>query len=103
MIGNKQVNHLMYADDLVVLSPSSAGLQQLLSVCSVYGVENDIKYNANKSAVLICRTKEDQTPKFPAFKLAGNDQVVSNKIKHLGHFTDKLTDDDNIYGQCCKI
>ncbi len=55
------MNHLMYADDLVVLSPSSAGLQQLLSVCSVYGVENDIKYNANKSVVLICCSKEDQT------------------------------------------
>ena len=41
MIGDKKVNHLMYADDLVVLSPSSAGFQQLLNVCSVYGAEHD--------------------------------------------------------------
>ncbi len=27
MIGNTLVNHIMYADDLVVFSPSSAGLQ----------------------------------------------------------------------------
>lgn len=30
MIGETRLNHLMYADDLVTFSPSSAGLQQLL-------------------------------------------------------------------------
>ncbi len=38
MIGNTLVNHIMYADDLVVFSPSSAGLQQLLNLCSDYGL-----------------------------------------------------------------
>merc|ERR1712235_133697 len=57
MIGDTLVNHLMYADDLVVVSPSSAGLQQLLAICSEYGLENDIKYNASKSVILISRTK----------------------------------------------
>ena len=32
MVGDTIVNHLMYADDLVVLSPSSVGLQQLLDI-----------------------------------------------------------------------
>jgi len=43
--GTKLVNHIMYADDLVVFSPSSAGLQHLLNVCSDYGLEHDIVYN----------------------------------------------------------
>lgn len=54
MIGNSLVNHIMYADDLVVLSPCSAGLQQLLNVCSEYGVHvHDMKLNADK------RTRSD--------------------------------------------
>ena len=60
MIGNSVVNHIMYADDLVIFSPSNAGLHQFLTICSVYGVEHDIKYNANKSVVMISRTKDDK-------------------------------------------
>lgn len=37
MVGESLINHLIYADDLVVLSPYSAGLQQLLSVLKVWG------------------------------------------------------------------
>lgn len=51
MIGNDSVNLLVYADDLIVFSPSSAGFQQLLTVCSVYGSEHDVKYNINKIVV----------------------------------------------------
>ena len=58
VIGEIILNHLMYADDLVILSPYSAGLQQLLSLCSEFGIENDIRYNAAKSNVMIVRPKE---------------------------------------------
>lgn len=34
LIGSSFINHLMDADDLVIFSPCSAGLQQLLKVCS---------------------------------------------------------------------
>ena len=44
MVGNMLINHLIYADDLVIISPSSAGLQQLLRICSQYGVKYDIKF-----------------------------------------------------------
>ena len=65
MLGELLVNHIMYAVDLVIISPSSAGLQQLLDICAVYGIMHDIRYNASKSAILICRTKEDKRLKFP--------------------------------------
>ena len=38
LVGTMLVNHLMYADDLVLLSPSAAGL----SICSTYGIEYDV-------------------------------------------------------------
>ena len=37
------VNHLMYAHDLVIISPSPARLQSLLKICSDYGYDNDEK------------------------------------------------------------
>lgn len=104
ILGKTLINHLMYADDLVVFSPSSAGLQDLLNVCTEYGVQYDIKYNAAKSAVLICRTKQDKQLNFPLFKLAQKTLEVHKKVKYLGHFiTEQMNDDDDIYRQRCKL
>ena len=47
----------MYADDLVILSPSVSGLSELMQVCGLYGLNHDIKYNSKKSAVLIFKSK----------------------------------------------
>ena len=45
-------NHLFYADDLVLLSPSALGMQKLLSECEKYASEYGMKFNENKSVVL---------------------------------------------------
>ena len=47
----------MYADDLVILSPSASGLSELMQVCTSHGVNYDIKYNSKKTAVLVCKSK----------------------------------------------
>lgn len=100
MIGDALVNHNLYADDLVVLSTSSAGLQQLLNVCPEYGVQHDIKYKAGKSVAMICRTNEDKHGNFPAFKLLNNNLTVCNQVKCLGHFiSEQMTDDEAISRQ----
>ena len=52
-IANKIINHLFYADDLVLLCPSQRGLQELLEICESYAHEHDIKFNTNKSVVMI--------------------------------------------------
>ena len=52
-VGAALVNHLMYADDLVLLAPSAAGLSLLLSACSYYGIEFDVKFNSAKSNVIV--------------------------------------------------
>ena len=41
-IDDMNINHLMYVDDLVVFSPSSVGLRELLSVCETYGINHEI-------------------------------------------------------------
>ena len=45
----------MYADDLVIFSPSSVGLRALISVCEKYGISHEIRFNYKKSAIMICR------------------------------------------------
>ena len=60
----------MYADDLVILCPYSAGLQQLLRICSQYGIDFDIKYNVKKSNIMIVRSREDRKFVFPDFFLS---------------------------------
>lgn len=73
--GDTLINHLMYADDLVIFSPYSAGVQQLLKVCSQYGQDFDIKFKAKKSKIM----------------------MVTYYI-YLGHIlSDDLSDDKDIY------
>ena len=50
------INHIMYADDLVLISPSSAEQSKLLHECETFGTRQDLKYNAKKSAVMIYRS-----------------------------------------------
>ena len=41
-MGGRMINHLMYADDVVMLSPSTKGLQRLINICAAYGDIHDI-------------------------------------------------------------
>ena len=86
----------MYADDLVLISPSSAGLSQLLNECEKFGNRHDLKYNAKKSAVMIYRSMTLKGCTNPNFKLNGIILHVVASYKYLGHYiTDYLSDDDD--------
>ena len=94
------INHIMYADDLVLISPSSAGLSQLLHECEKLGTRHDLKYNAKKSAVMIYRSMTLKGCTIPNFKLNGIILHVVASYKYLGHYiTDDLSDDDDINRQ----
>jgi hypothetical protein len=47
--GGKLVNHFGYADDMCLVTMSTAGMQILLNVCDEYSKAHDIKYNPLKS------------------------------------------------------
>ena len=44
-IDDKRINHMLYVDDLCIVSLSSAGLQQLLSICDQYCAMHSITFN----------------------------------------------------------
>ena len=99
-VGGSLVNHLMYADDLVLLAPSAAGLSLLLSACSYYGIEFDVKYNSTKSNVMVfcCNLLKDIP--VPNFMLNGVPIDKVSNCKYIGHcINDKLIDDDDMARQ----
>ena len=65
------------------MSPSSVDMQQLLRICSCYGVQYDIMFNSKKSVTLIVKTKEDKKSNFPYFVLVDHVLVVVNKFRYL--------------------
>ena len=56
-INSKLINHLMYADDMVLLAPATSALQQLLRECNKFGIAHDMIFNPKKSAVMIFKNK----------------------------------------------
>ena len=94
----------MYADDLVLLAPSSMGLSMLLSVYSDYGLELDIKYSSTKSNVMIFCCKTFKDIHMPNFVL--NEEILTrvNKCKYLGQvLTEDLSNDDDMARQYNRI
>ena len=51
--GDMVVNHLMYADDIVLLAPSGKGMQTIIDATYAYGIAYDIVFNIMKSQVII--------------------------------------------------
>ena len=95
------VNHLMYADDLILISPSATGLRSLLRLCSKYGRDHDIKYNSKKSAVMISRSKAMSDVKFAPFEMNGEVIPEVKECKYLGHYlVADQRDDRDILRQC---
>ena len=42
----------MYADDLVIMSPSVAGQYKLIHICESFGLSHDVLFNNKKSTIM---------------------------------------------------
>lgn len=94
------VNHLAYADDLVLLCPSIKGLQKLINVCEQYGNDHCITYNCLKTVCMSIMPKGSKLLNTPTLSLNGRHLSFVSSYKYLGvHITDTLKDDDDISRQ----
>ena len=87
------INHLIYADDLVLMSPSLSGLRKLLDTCTSVAPLLSIRFNPEKTVCLCFKpARYDLLPEFDVF-LCGTRLSFVNYVKYLGHFiTDDLND-----------
>ena len=99
-VGNMVVNHLMFADDICVFSPSFNGLQCLLNICGDYAAVHEITFNFNKTiGVLSCSKKYKQPAPSNVF-LNGVRVQFLDQVKYLGLWINaSLKDDDDIQRQ----
>jgi Reverse transcriptase (RNA-dependent DNA polymerase) len=72
----------MYADDIILLSPSVIGLQCMLDICFEYGAKQNITFNSKKSVCLMVGVR-DSDVKCNMF-LGGNELLWVSKLKYLG-------------------
>ena len=83
-IGGKFVNHMIYADDLCVISLSSSGLQSLLNICTEYCQLHDLTFNAKKSVCMFFRSSVNKQCGLSDIFISGSICAFSNEVKYLG-------------------
>ena len=94
----------MYADDLVLISPSTYGLCKLIAECEKFGLEFDIKFNSNKSAIMFFLPKSMTNINLPVFKINDEHIKVVSDYLYLGHIIcNDLSDDLDILKQRRKL
>jgi hypothetical protein len=102
-IAGKPVNILMYADDLVLLSPSWYAQQTLLDTCARAVTDLHMFFNTSKSFTMIFepyRNSQRIMCVFPSFTLMSSQLKVVDNFKYLGHFISaKSGDNDDILHQ----
>ena len=95
--GGKLVNHLYYADDLVIIAPSARALQVLLDLCSVYAEHHFILHNTDKSVYMIIWPKNAKCKHDPVFILSGIPLKMVYEYKYLGCLlTSSMKDDEEM-------
>jgi len=98
-LGHLLINHLLYADDVVLVAPSAKGLQRLLDTCTCFAASHDVVFNTCKSQVLVVPGRNMPTVK-PCFRLCNSAMDFTDQYKYLGHIiADDLRDDADISRQ----
>ena len=106
-IGDKKLNHILYADDIILLSPSVKSLQNLIDKCLNYFNHHHLTINSNKTKVMVVKPKRMINYGDPILVVNGSPLEVVNSIKYLGMQIDNsLRDDEHIKtlyrGQCMR-
>ncbi|CAL4144050.1 unnamed protein product, partial [Meganyctiphanes norvegica] len=102
-IANKIINHLFYADDLVLLCPSHRGLQELLQTCEQYAQMHDIIFNTKKSVVMIRRSNLLKNAVVQPFMLCKENLSVVSEARYLGHYMTADGKDEKDMTKACRL
>ncbi len=99
-VNGVSINHLIYADDMVLLAPSAHALQLLLNHCDTYATSHDIIYNTKKSVCMCIKPKQLKSTNDHVFELSGKNLKHVASHKYLGvNLTADRKDDTDIQQQ----
>ena len=99
------VNHVAYADDMILLAPTPFGLQTL--TCYRFSVEHDIVYSTKKTVCMVRCPKVFKKMSLPQFMLCDTILGFVKSFKYLGFLmSDDMCDNLEIQQQyrmlCCR-
>ena len=90
-------NHLLYADDCVLLAPSPRALQLLIDICCNFTVENDLVFNQRKTKSMMVFPKSLKNNVCPAFYVNDTRIVFVEEEVYLGYVVrNDMCDDASI-------
>ena len=95
------VNHISYADDMCLLSFSTAGMQKLLNICDQYSNDHDLIYNSKKT---MCMCFTPKSCKSHECKLSLNQESLSyvREAQNLGVVIQSSGTDKDVHRQMRK-
>ena len=81
-VGSAFTGCVSYADDLIILAPTVSALKGMIEICEEYANDHKIKFNGNKSKLMVF----NRHGKFTPYIAVANEQVEQVPItKYLGH------------------
>ncbi len=91
------LNHLYYADELCLFSPSVYGLNELLPISDNYATDHGIVFNESKSVCLYFKPMYFKIKPINSIYLNGVRLKSDSHCKYLGHIvSDDLSDNKDI-------
>ena len=95
------VNHMLYADDIVLFAPSAKGLQKLLDLSHTYGCNHDIEFNPLKSSVMYIDSRKAGYAQ--SMTIGGKTLNTVASFSYVGHrpiICNDLYDDADLKAKC---
>lgn len=91
LTGKAVIFHLLYADDIALISDTPTGLQNQLNVLNAQGTRLGLEVNLNKTKIIVFR-KGGHLSKHETWHLGGSPIEVVNSYSYLGiYFTTRMS------------
>lgn len=91
------VNHLCYADYMVLLSPTPHGLQKMLDICAQYACTHEMLFNTKKTVCMAMLPSFFKNMVLPVIVLCGNVLSYVDSYKYLGfHISNASSKSDDL-------
>ena len=90
-------NHLVYADDTVLLAPSPTALQKLINICTDFAYCHGLVYNEEKTKYMVIKPAAIKNLHIPSVSLNNSAIKLVSREKYLGFIIkDDCCDNDHI-------